>query len=191
MELRIFCALDLEFNQPSRRVIQVGACLGSLGELETSWVSRQWLLDPGEPISPEITALTGISDADIAQRAVPWAVMASEFGALLSQPVFVNPVTWGVGDAEALREGLAAREIRFPFLGRRSVDVKTFHSMIAFARGKNPSGGLRSVMGQYGLQFQGEAHRADVDARNTLRLFARLVARQTVLEGVAQQVRKL
>jgi inhibitor of KinA sporulation pathway (predicted exonuclease) len=47
-----------------------------------------------------------------------------------------------------------------------------------FANGKRPSGGLSSAMGVYKLQFEGKAHRADVDAYNTLRLFFEILKRQ-------------
>jgi inhibitor of KinA sporulation pathway (predicted exonuclease) len=47
-----------------------------------------------------------------------------------------------------------------------------------FANGKNPSGGLSSAMGVYKMQFEGKAHRADVDAYNTLRLFFEILKQQ-------------
>ncbi len=41
-----------------------------------------------------------------------------------------------------------------------------------------PSGGLSSAMGVYKMQFEGKAHRADVDAYNTLRLFFEILKQQ-------------
>src|SRR5690606_28978465 len=117
------------------------------------YLVRQWLVDPCEPISPEITALTGISDADIQAGAVPWALVASELGDLASsQGLFVNPVTWGGGDSELLLSSFKNQNVAFPHFGRRWVDVKTLHVMLAVVRGQSPRGGLSSVMGRYGLR---------------------------------------
>lgn len=185
-EIQRFVALDLEFNQPSRRIIQVGVALGTLGQPEVTYQVRSWLLDPGEPVAPEITQLTGITDDAIAAGAVPLSKVAVELGAMLSQgPVFVNPVTWGGGDAETLLAAFREGGIAFPHFGRRWLDVKTMHSLLRLAQGKNPSGGLRSIMAQYGLAFSGMPHRADVDALNTLRLFFRLLERQGRLLAAA------
>ena len=51
-------------------------------------------------------------------------------------------------------------------------------------RGKAPSGGLSSAMGYFKLHFKGKAHRADVDAANTLALFFKLLERQAKLESI-------
>jgi len=42
-----YVALDLEFNQPSRKIIQVGVAIGSPMQSQEEWLVRQWLLDPG------------------------------------------------------------------------------------------------------------------------------------------------
>ncbi len=184
-----FLALDLEMNQPSGRIIQVGVAWGAIGRPE-SLQTRQWLLSPDEPLSPEIVALTGITEDDLLERAVSWPQLVLELGALLAaESPFVNPVTWGEGDSRLLREALRARGLEFPFFGRRCIDVKSWHTLNALAQGKNPAGGLKSVMGRYNLPFKGSAHRADVDALNTLRLFFRLLERQATLESLVRTAR--
>lgn len=181
-----YVALDLEFNQPSRKIIQVGVAIGSPMQSQEEWLVRQWLLDPGEPVAEHIVELTGISDEEIAQKAVAWPQMADELSTLLRQTkAFVNPITWGGGDHEALIEAIKAQGIAWPHFGRRWLDVKTMHAFLAMARGKNTSGGLRSVMGQYKLAFEGRQHRADHDAFNTLRLFFAMLERQDTLEAMA------
>lgn len=180
-----FLALDLELNQPSNRIIQVGVTLGSRMQSEEEWVVKQWLLDPEEPIAEFITGLTGITNEDIASKAVPWDQMANELGLLIdTYKPFVNPVTWGGGDSVELLASLQERKIDFPYLGRRWIDVKTAHTFLALTNGKKPTGGLRSTMTHYKMKFMGEPHRADVDAYNTLRLFYRLMERQESLEAM-------
>lgn len=185
-----FLALDLELNQPSQKIIQVGVAIGGRLQSEEEYVVRQWLLSPEEPLAPEIVALTGITEEDLSQRAVTWEQMASELLALIEQyKPFVNPVTWGGGDSLELLTALAEKGIAFPAFGRRWIDCKTFHVFATLSRGKNPSGGLRSIMGRYGLTFKGAPHRADVDAYNTLRLFFRLLERQLVSELILEMAR--
>lgn len=182
-----FLALDLEFNQPSQRIIQVGVALGSPGQSLPEFVVRQWILDPQESVAPDIEALTGISDALVQQCAVPVAAVAQELGELIgTHRPFVNPVTWGGGDVAALKELFAQSGVYFPYFGRRWLDVKTMHTLIAMAQGKSASGGLGSVMARYKAPFVGAAHRADADAANTLRLFFKLLARQSALENAAK-----
>lgn len=173
-----YLALDLEMNQPSRRIIQVGVAVGAPGAAVDEIVTKEWLVDPDELIAPNIVALTGISDRDIRERAVPWERVAKELGALIQErQCFVNPVTWGGGDSELLLAAFRERGIHFPFFGRRWLDVKTWHVCQSLAAGKRHAGGLASVMGGYKLPFIGKAHRADVDALNTLRLFFLLADR--------------
>lgn len=180
-----FLALDLELNQPSQRIIQVGVALGRRLQSEEEYIVKQWLISPEEPLAPAITELTGITEQDLQERAVPWEQMAQELLALIQEhKPFVNPVTWGGGDSVELLQALAEQQIAFPAFGRRWIDCKTYHVFSALSQGKNPSGGLRSVMGRYGLTFRGVPHRADVDALNTLRLFFKLLSRQATLEAV-------
>lgn len=185
MKYETFLALDLELNQPSNKIIQVGVAIGGQLQSAEEFVVRQWLIDPLEPISPQIVALTGITDQDIATKAVPWAQVASELGALITEHrPFVNPVLWGAADSIELKASFQARGIEFPFMGRRWLDTKTWHQLIALAKDKNPAGGLRSVMNQYGLRFVGAPHRADADALNTLLLFFHILSRQRTFEGI-------
>jgi len=182
-----YLALDLELNQPSGRIIQVGVSLGRRLQSEEEHITRQWLLSPDEPLSPFIIELTGITEQDLQERAVPWSQMAQELLALIDEhKPFVSPVTWGGGDSVELLQALKEREIAFPAFGRRWIDCKTYHVFSALAQGKNPRGGLRSVMSRYGTTFVGKPHRADVDAFNTLRLFFKLLERQATMEAVVQ-----
>lgn len=192
MSPRPFVALDLEFNQPSRRVIQVGVCLGHGLQAEEEYTLRKWYVDPGEPISAEIVALTGIDDAAIQAHSVPVAQIAEELSALLRTPdLFINPVTWGGGDSDALLSLFREHDVAFPHFGRRWVDVKTIHAHLQLCEGRSAAGGLRSAMGRHKLQFAGNAHRADVDAFNTLRFFFHLQSRQRAMESLLQLARAI
>lgn len=188
--LDTFVSLDLEFNQPSGRLIQVGVTIASNNEPEAQWTTREWLLDPKEPISPQIQELTGITDDDIREGAVAWSTMARELHELLEDRApFINPVTWGGGDAERLLDGMRENGITFHHFGRRWLDVKTMCALRTLAEGKSPAGGLRSVMASYGLQFVGKQHRAGADAFNTMRLFREVLERQKRLRAALELVK--
>jgi len=189
-----YVALDLEYNQPSGTIIQVGVAIGSAAHNQQEYVVRRWDLKVDEPISEFITQLTGITDEDC-QAGVSLAQCGAELGELLDEhAVFVNPVTWGGGDTTDLLDAFAQAQVEFPHFGRRWIDVKTWATLLSLARtptGKVQQGGLSKAMARYKLQFVGEAHRADVDAFNTLRLFFAILARQRTLEACAAQMKGL
>lgn len=188
MTAQTFLALDLEFNQPSQKIIQVGIAIGGLHE--SAILTRSWLVSPDEPISPYITQLTGIDDAQIAAGAAPPSQIAADLAELIdSYPdMATNPVVWGEGDAPRLLGFFEGLRIPFPHFGRRSIDVKTIWSFKRLADDRSPRGGLRGAMGSYKLPFLGEPHRADVDAANTLRFFLALLREET---QVVQAVKAL
>lgn len=187
-----YLALDLEMNKNSQgeaRIIQVGVAVGNPyqpNEIRT-W---SWYLDPQEPIDPYITELTGISDEIIRSQAISFEKMAEELGQVIKDnDVYINPIQWGVGDADKLKEELLQRGIEFPFFGRRYFDVKTIFVFLEMANGRALAGGLSSSMGKYKIPFQGKSHRAEVDALNTLRFLFHLLERQETLEGVIQTIK--
>jgi len=181
-----YFSLDLELNNKKDKtipkIIQVGIAIGSPLRPENIQ-SYSWFLDPEEPITPFITELTGITDEIIQEKSVSHEVVAQEFGELLKiNNVFPNPVTWGQGDAEELKNEFRARNIDFPFFGRRIIDVKTIYVFLEMVNGRSPAGGLSKSMGRYKIPFNGKSHRADVDAVNTLRFYFYLLQRQNVFE---------
>lgn len=189
-----YVALDLEYNQPSGTIIQVGMAIGSASQSQQEYVVRRWDLRVDEPISEFITQLTGITDEDC-RIGVSLTQCAEELGSLLHEhEVFVNPVTWGGGDSTDLLRAFAQAQIEFHHFGRRWIDVKTWTTLLSLARtttAKVQHGGLSKAMARYKLQFVGKAHRADVDAFNTLRLFFAILERQRVLEACAARIKNL
>jgi len=171
-----FLSLDLEFNQPSQKIIQVGITIGSLTESEDKWIKEKWYVDPGEPISDYIIKLTGITQSDISRYAVSYQTIATDLINLINKHnCFVNPVTWGGGDCESLLHAFRSNSVDFPKFGRRWIDVKTIITFDQITKGKAICGGLSSALGSVKLHFKGNPHQADDDAFNTLRLLSALV----------------
>lgn len=184
-----YLALDLELNGPD--IIQVGVAVGNVDTDPSDYLVRSWYVQPksGAAIEQFITDLTGIDQALLDGCAVDHDTVARELGELIRDTgVFVNPVQWGLGDADELLAEFRQLGIHFPFFGRRVVDVKHFFLFIEAANGHALSGGLRSSMGRHGLQFSGTPHRADHDAVNTLRFFFHLLRRQESLETAKIQL---
>jgi len=187
-----FLALDLELNQPSGKIIQVGVAIGNKSTRFENYIVRKWFIDPQEPISEFINDLTGITDADIRAESYSHEYVARELSELIKEHnTFVNPVTWGGGDSVELLSEFSKNHADFPHFGRRWIDVKTWYTYLMLTRGKAPSGGLASAMGYFKLHFKGKAHRADVDAANTLALFFKLLERQAQLESILDSAKNI
>lgn len=178
-----YLAIDLEMNQPSGKILEVGAVVGNLEH--GVFAEKAWVVDPMEPVAEEIAELTGINDEIVAEMGVLLPTVAVELAEMIdTHQCFVNPVQWGAGDADLLKREFKLAGVHFPYFGRRTVDVKTIVSYLAVAQGKKPKGGLASYVSRYGLKFFGVPHRAAFDARNTLELFFAVLRRQRDMEDM-------
>lgn len=165
-------AVDLEMDQPGREIIQVGIAVGNAQSRNVT-ATRDWIIDPGHPLNPEIVKLTGITDQIVRERAVPGGLPQAykemvDF--LKAEQVFRNPVVWGQGDCPLLMEQLGLHEEDF-FGGRREIDVKTLFVAARAATGEKHQAGLAKAMTKLGLTFQGKKHWAPDDAKNTMLLY--------------------
>src|ERR1035437_5490268 len=99
--IHVFTSLDLEMNQPSGSIIQIGAVVGNIvtGEiLEKLCVNVK--ID--EEISPFITELTGITQEDV-NNGISLLEAYNLLAVLhLKYKSFCNAITWGGGDTQEL-----------------------------------------------------------------------------------------
>lgn len=174
----LIVSLDLEFNQPSKRIIQVGCVIGDLttGKVVDRFSS---FANPGEALAPEIVKLCGIKQSDVdsapdikeAYRQLTYWLKPHDVQRSL------NPLCWGGGDSEDLRLALGMdRENRAAWaFGRRWIDVKTVFIAWRAAHQRPGDGGLAKSMTKLGLAFQGRRHNALDDAENTFLVFIALL----------------
>ena len=170
----LLVSIDLEMNQPSGKIIQVGCALHDRNTgLPVEMFFR--FVNPGEPLDDRIAKLTGTTQDDldragtlndVYQQLVSWIAPYDEKRAL-------NPLTWGGGDAECLRDQLGLDGERWLF-GRRWIDVKTLYTCWRWANGHAGDGGLARAMTKMGLRFEGRKHNALDDAINTFRIYSKL-----------------
>jgi len=173
---RKYLALDLEMNQPSGRIIQIGWAIGTLDGDEPPRTDSV-LVNPEEHLTEYIIKLTGIKDEDVQMaKYLPHAFekLRAEFG---DKDLFRVPITWGGGDQRALREqlagyhyfgGLTAEQSHNWPLARSEWDIKKIWQFIRLANGEPIQGGLAKSMTKMGLRFDGRKHNAEDDAKNTL-----------------------
>lgn len=170
-------SLDLELNQPSGKIIQIGAVIGDTQTGEITQRLRVYV-DPQEPLSEFIIQLTGITEADIKEKGVTLKeayLQLKDFH--LRHSSFINPLTWGGGDSQEVFDQLTSEDrVDWPF-GRRWVDAKTLYVSECIARGLPVQGGLSKVMTKYNMKFNGRKHDAQDDAENTFRLYHEMLVR--------------
>lgn len=178
--------LDAEYNQPSRKTIQIGAAI--FNARNAALIERlEIFVNPGEPITPEITHLTGIRDQDVSNGMTIIQAYEELKKFHAKHKCFRNPMVWGSGTRndslhiyQEYREaaGLGAdSDIQQTdnFMGFRVIDVKTIYQSCAIFENSQYAGGLKDSMKRLGLVFEGDAHRALTDAINTFRVWYHLM----------------
>ena len=192
----LIVSIDLEFNQPSKKIIQIGAVIG---DLTTGQVVDRFsiFINPVEALAPEIVKLCGIKQADV--DSAPDIKEAYRQLTIWLKPYAgqrsLNPLTWGGGDSEDLRLALAMdREDRDTWVfGRRWLDVKAVYIAWRAAHQRPGDGGLARSMSKLGLAFRGRRHNALDDAENTFAVYVALLKQfqpELVLTAASHNVPK-
>ena len=166
-------SLDMEFNQPTNTIIQVGFVIGNLksGEILHEYESHVYTQ---EKIIPYITDLTKIKQEDVDNA--PYLIDVYQDIKKLHKVYgcFRNCLTWGGGDSELLRSSLDLDNEMFVF-GRRWIDAKTLFVSRCFAKGEKHQAGLAKALTRMDMKFEGTKHTAKDDAYNTFRIYRKLL----------------
>jgi inhibitor of KinA sporulation pathway (predicted exonuclease) len=178
--------LDAEYNQPSRKTIQIGAAV--FNARNAALIDRiEIYVNPGEPITELITRLTGIRDQDVSNGMSIEQAYEELKRFHAKHKCFRNPLVWGSGyrnDSlhiyQEYRESLGLpldTDIQQTenFMGFRVIDVKTIYQSTRIFENTSHAGGLKDCMRRLGMVFEGEEHRALTDAINTFRVWYHLM----------------
>ena len=171
--MRVIC-VDLEMNQPSQKIIQIGAvCFDPYNGAIFDTFNE--LVNPGEQISQEITELTGITNEDVSNKSsiLVAATLLNSFKNRLN----INPIgiVWGAGRSNDVRKIYEESGIESNFKDR-IIDVKGIFNMLANSstseyRSKVGLGRALEILGLgWDLKY-GKQHNALADAYNTYRLY--------------------
>jgi len=167
-----FLSLDLEMNQPSEKIIQIGWAIGNLKKGVLT--SNSCFVKIDEPLADFIQILTGIKESDLLFAPSLREAYEQLKKDKIKYDCFCNPIAWGGGDSSLLRSQLKLEGARFLF-GRRWIDVKTIYQSYRIANGKKLQAGLSKAMTIYGLSFKGKKHNAEDDAKNTMLFYFELL----------------
>lgn len=173
-------SIDLEMNQPSGTIIQVGYVVGNVETGEILLEKRHYI-HTKELLTEFITGLTGIKQHHVAEEN-SMSLMDSYkeiVEDMKKYECFRNPLTWGGGDSielkqQLLLEGHLKPEDDYVF-GRRWLDCKTVYLSYAISNGLSMRGGLARTLLRFGLRFNGRKHDATDDAKNTFVLYRKLL----------------
>ena len=166
------CTLDLEMNQPSGRVIQIGAVVGDVYTGEIVGKFSQ-LVDTGEDIHPEIIKLTKINNKKIKESGVS---LLEAYNKLVSfrdeHKAFICPLSWGA-DADYLKNQLLkeGHSVDWAFGYDGEFNVKKLYQTYRWAMEKKLQGGVASAVKKFGRKFEGQKHDALDDSLNTFYIF--------------------
>jgi inhibitor of KinA sporulation pathway (predicted exonuclease) len=182
----VFLVLDLELNQPSNKIIEIGIVIADIYRKEIMHKESIYVkID--EPLNPYIIDLTGITEEILESQGVDLLTAAKRIRAIQDEfKPFINPVTWGQGDKKALEEQVRAQlndyEENKEFndalkiqMGRREVDVKTLYVAYRLANKQRPQGGLAKALRHMNQNFKGKKHSARDDAENTYYMFLEML----------------
>jgi inhibitor of KinA sporulation pathway (predicted exonuclease) len=179
-----FLSLDLELNQPSDKIIQIGAVVGDIhsGEIFEKF---DRLVKIDEPLCLDekicnIPKLTGITDEMLEKDGISLIDAYTDLAALHKKyQCFRNPIVWGGGDSKSLKEDLARlghhfssgfgvdKHLPMYCFGHRWLDVKSIYQVYCLMNNLPVQGGLAKSMTRLGLKFDGTKHNAMWDAYNT------------------------
>lgn len=188
----LFTSLDLELNQPSNKIIQIGAVkfnilTGKIYKKLKIYVKIDEKLCTDETIC-HIPKLTGITDEILDAEGIDLISAYRQLRDFHNEEVTINgdleramlnPIVWGGDDARCVREQVIQAGYEFTnkkhfCFGHRFFDIKTIFQLLQIANHASIKGGLREACKRQNVRFEGRAHDATVDAYNTAKLAHKL-----------------
>jgi len=178
--------VDLEFNQPSGKIIQIGAVFADL-KAKRILSSFNSICNPGELPNEFISNLTGISPLEV-ENAPDIKIACQEFWNWVEKTECKKLSGWGgneldprwSGDVPMLIDQSKACGIVVP---ERVKNINLKHVVSPFLSVFKVNGsGVKKVLSAFGGEFVGRQHNAYHDAYNTALIFFKIYGMLETLE---------
>ena len=180
------CSIDIECNQPSGRIIQIGASVWDLQALREVDAFNKFI-DPNEPINWDHKLRGGDGDTTLGDLlpfnqtimdcfALPQKEALGEFWSWFEQIKCKKVIQWGRHDMACIVND--SKLARVAARNYEEFDIKKVYKILyqpAFRLHKKM--GLQSAIVANGMEFRGDPHNAYCDAYNTAKLFAKMFTR--------------
>lgn len=172
-------SLDLEMNQPSGTIIQIGACVFDTKNCKIISEFNKFIFT-NEQISKEIEELTGINQEQVSRGADLKSAYLELCEFRRKNQANKQMITWGDGDFRTLKDQVykayKQNEDAFKWdMGFRFFDVKTIYQAYRIAKESPLKSGLSNSMKNLNMEFEGRQHDALCDAKNTAKIFCELI----------------
>lgn len=162
-------SLDLEMNQPSGRIIAIGAVVFEDDKILDTF--HEWV-NPNEPLNDYIKNLCNV-DVDLSTVDLLDDVYDRFKLFVEKYKCHRQAIAWGGRDCRALKGQLSSSKDWC--LGHTEMNVKCLVQAVLVAKGVKTQGGLAKSLVKFGLKFQGTKHKADCDALNTALLYIKII----------------
>lgn len=173
LDVELQCWAGLPPDGYRNDIIQLGLIEVDVERLVTTRSANYYIRPAALLISPWCTALTGITEETILKKGRPIAEVIrtlKEFG-----PLKKVTLTWG-NDRAAIERACHEAALVSPF---NFVDLGWLYmTLVGAKKGVSVAAALHS----FGLSFEGQAHDAHDDARNTSRVYCEIIRRQRAVE---------
>jgi inhibitor of KinA sporulation pathway (predicted exonuclease) len=168
-------SIDLELNQPSKKIIQLGYVISNV-KTQTIKCSKRLYVNPCEVLSNDIINLTGITQKQVDCGSALFTAYHIMCQDIQKYQVTKHPIQWGLDHFE-LRNQLRLEWDEYVFR-RRAHDIKSFYQLYQMTtpNGKTVAG-LNNALKQCDLSWDvkhGHQHDALADAYNTLLIYFHL-----------------
>lgn len=178
-------SIDLELNQPSRKIIQIGYVIFNTKTWKVLKTNRIYV-NPNEAINPEITKLTGIDDNHVDTAGTLQNAYDTMVNDMMNHQVNQHPVQWGTDHLEIRRAlGLEWEDY---FFSIRDHDIKSFYQLIQAASPNTSAvaglGKAIRVLGKEWDYTHGNQHDALADAYNTMLVYRYLVTKVIMFDRI-------
>jgi inhibitor of KinA sporulation pathway (predicted exonuclease) len=170
LDLELNCAERFRPGDPDPEIIEIGIVQLDIASLRIVR-ERDYLVRPHSDISRRCTKITGLTNADF-KGSKPFTEVIATIGS--EWPSGATSFAWGE-DGPTLTRACRQHRVRMPF--RRSIDLSQIVRQALLFENQLS---LRTALELLGLEFDGCAHMALADARNTTRLHAEIIRRLRV-----------